>query len=253
MHCPQCHRNFKDRKSLLSHMNQPLGSCFGYIREVVSLADQLKKHKKRHRPQQDIESESEESTSQQELEPATDMDIFMDCDTMDIEEAGSGARFVQEYDGAARTFGPGTTFMQQFERDEFTEERMQNLYYPFTSRAEWELAAFLLGSDLSLAALDKFLSLNLVSPVAFNLTMISLMLFSEDKRPEFIISHRKKASRAGRNASKGPRMALQTLGDNISDKETTLSVLSRSLGVYSVNSLSPPCQRFYPILPISHI
>lgn len=138
-------------------MNQPLGSCFGYIHEVVSLADHLRTHKQRHQPQQDIES-----MSQPELGLATDAeDIFMDCDTMD--NGGSGARFVQEYDGAARTFGSGTTFMQQFECDDFAEERTQNLYYPFSSRAEWELAAFLLRSDLSLAALDKFLSLNLVS------------------------------------------------------------------------------------------
>ena len=148
-------------------MNQPLGSCFGYIHEVVSLADQLKNHKKRHRPQEDIESES-----QPELELITDMeDTSMDCDTMD-DGAGSGVRFVQEYEGAARTFGPGTTFMQQFECDEFAEERTQNLYYPFTSRAEWELAAFLLRSDLSLAALDMFLSLNLVSALSVTLNLI---------------------------------------------------------------------------------
>ena len=143
-------------------MNQPLGSCFGYIHEVVSLADQLENHKKRHRPQQDVESE--ESMSQPELELEKDVEDFMDCDTMD-NEAGSGARFVQEYDGAAKTFGPGTTFMQQFECDEFSEERSQNLYYPFASRAEWELAAFLLRSDLSLSALDMLLSLNLVSTI----------------------------------------------------------------------------------------
>jgi hypothetical protein len=141
-------------------MNQPLGSCFGYIHEVVSLADELKNHKKRHRPQQSIELD--------EPIPATDMedifmeDAFMDCDAMD-DEVGSSGHFVQEYDGAAKTFGSGTTFMQQFESDEFAEERTQNLFYPFASRAEWELAAFLLRSDLSLAALDKFLSLNLVS------------------------------------------------------------------------------------------
>ena len=53
--------------------------------------------------------------------------------------------------------------MQQFECDEFAEERTQNLFYPFASRTEWELAAFLLCLDLSLAALDMFLSLHLVS------------------------------------------------------------------------------------------
>ena len=55
------------------------------------------------------------------------------------------------------------TFMQQFECDEFAEEHTQNSFYPFASRAEWELAAFLLRSDLSLATLDTFLSLYLVS------------------------------------------------------------------------------------------
>ncbi|KAF8814617.1 hypothetical protein BYT27DRAFT_7326430 [Phlegmacium glaucopus] len=71
-------------------------------------------------------------------------------------------RFVQEYDGAAKGYGTGITFMQQFDRDTFTEERAENLYYPFASREEWELAAFLLRSDLSMAALDKFLSLTLI-------------------------------------------------------------------------------------------
>ena len=86
-------------------MNQPLGSCFGYIHEVVSLADQLQKHKMRRRPQQDIEFE--ESMSQPELElAAADMeDNLMDCDTLE-NGAGSGTHFVEEYDGAARTFGP---------------------------------------------------------------------------------------------------------------------------------------------------
>jgi hypothetical protein len=140
-------------------MNQPLGSCFGYIHEVVSLADELNNHKKRHRPQQPIESELELATDMEDTF-MEDSDNFMDCDTMDD---GAGGRFVQEYNGAARTFGPGTTFMQQFECDEFAEERTQNLFYPFASRAEWELAAFLLRSDLSLAALDMFLSLDLVS------------------------------------------------------------------------------------------
>ena len=83
-------------------MNQPQGSCFSYIHEVVNLADQLKNHrlKKQHRPQQDIDIESEDSMSQPELEPAADMDC--DSDTME-NGTGSGARFVQEYDGAART------------------------------------------------------------------------------------------------------------------------------------------------------
>ena len=60
------------------------------------------------------------------------------------------------------------------------------------------------------------------TPVTSNLIFFSL----EDKRPQSIILHWKKASRTGRNASKGPRVVVQTLGDNISDEETAASVLS---------------------------
>ena len=141
-------------------MNQPLGSCFDYSHEVVSLANELKNYKKQHRPQKSIDSEK--SILVMDTEDAFMDDTFMDCDTVD-DGAGFGGRFVQEYDGATIKFGPGMTFMQQFECDEFAEEHTQNLFYLFASRAEWELAAFLLHSDLSLAALDTFLSLHLVS------------------------------------------------------------------------------------------
>jgi hypothetical protein len=147
-------------------MNQPLGSCFGYIHEVVSLADELENYKKRHQPQQSMESDESILATDTGMEDRFMEDAIMDCDTVTMDDgAESGGRFVQDYDGAARTFGRGTTFMQQFECDEFAEERTQNLFYPFASRAEWELASFLLRSDLSLAALDKFLSLNLVRPL----------------------------------------------------------------------------------------
>jgi len=38
-----------------------------------------------------------------------------------------------------------------------------NLYYPFVSQPEWELASFLLKSGLSMVATDKFLKLQIVS------------------------------------------------------------------------------------------
>ena len=84
------------------------------------------------------------------------------------------------------------------------------------------------------------------TPVTSNLLWLMFFFSLEDKRPQSIILHWKKALRTGRNSSKGPRVAVQTLGDNISNEETAASVLLWSLGMYSVNSLSPPCQRFSP-------
>ena len=67
------------------------------------------------------------------------------------------------YPGAARTYRKGSTFMDEFGDDEHAATREDNLYYPWASRPEWELASFLLHSSLSMATIDQFLSLDLVS------------------------------------------------------------------------------------------
>jgi len=56
----------------------------------------------------------------------------------------------------------GTTFMDQFTDDQYSTHQKENLYYPFASRADWQLASWLLRSRLSMAAIDELLSLQLV-------------------------------------------------------------------------------------------
>ena len=87
--------------------------------------------------------------------------------------------FIEEYEGAAKEYGSGMTFMDEFDRDQFAGERIENLHYPFTSRDEWEFAAFLLRSNLSMASIDSLLSLNLVSVTCnFDCTYIGSYLCS---------------------------------------------------------------------------
>ncbi|KIM69832.1 hypothetical protein SCLCIDRAFT_102953, partial [Scleroderma citrinum Foug A] len=49
-----------------------------------------------------------------------------------------------------------------FANDPHATHWKNNLYYPFASRADWQLVSWLLCSHLSMAAIDKFLSLELV-------------------------------------------------------------------------------------------
>ncbi|KIL54004.1 hypothetical protein M378DRAFT_182687, partial [Amanita muscaria Koide BX008] len=171
MHCPQCHRKCKDKKTLLSHMNQPLGSCLSHSEKVVNLAEELENHKmyRRQHPSQQwsTPSEDERHGSRPPSEPVVpeSMDVDeVECNNMVVDDDMSpshNGHFVEEYDGAAKTYGSGTSFMRQFNSDTFATERAENIYYPFASRAEWDLAAFLLRSDLSIAAIDNFLSLTL--------------------------------------------------------------------------------------------
>ncbi|KAG2055947.1 hypothetical protein BDR06DRAFT_858599, partial [Suillus hirtellus] len=46
--------------------------------------------------------------------------------------------------------------------DEYADCRKDNLFYPFASRNEWEVADFLLWSSLSMAAINEFLALSMI-------------------------------------------------------------------------------------------
>jgi len=133
--------------------------------------------------------------------------------------------FVEEYKSAAEEYGNGTTFMEQFDYDEFSRERTDNLYYPFASKAEWELASFLLRSDLSMKAIDTFLRLELVRLTQSLLTILSLTFYS-GSIIESIFCYGKKTARTSRNAAKGSRVEMQALDDCLSCQEADLSVLS---------------------------
>lgn len=69
---------------------------------------------------------------------------------------------VEEFPGASQTFPGGRTFMDEFFSDQYGELRKQNLFYPFASQQDWQVASWLLRSRLSMAAIDSFLSLDLV-------------------------------------------------------------------------------------------
>ncbi|KAG2100261.1 hypothetical protein BD769DRAFT_1291473, partial [Suillus cothurnatus] len=56
----------------------------------------------------------------------------------------------------------GSTFLDLFDADEYAECRVDNLYYPFASKEEWEIADYLLRSSLSMAAIDEFLKLSMI-------------------------------------------------------------------------------------------
>ncbi|KAH9027612.1 hypothetical protein EDB85DRAFT_2074745 [Lactarius pseudohatsudake] len=161
MHCPQCDRKFRNRKALLCHMNHPFGSCHSHFQEVVNLADELQRYQERRGQRRPIPTS---------LSPEP-MDIDVDTTLAAVEDLqedfqnvdGPGKPFIQEYVGAVREYGRGTTFMQGFDRDPYSQERKKNLYYPFASRGEWEMATFLLRSSLSVSSIDSFLSLELIN------------------------------------------------------------------------------------------
>ena len=77
-------------------------------------------------------------------------------------QIGDPDPFIECYPGASANYGRGHTFMDTFNADRFSSERQNNLFYPFSSKAEWEFASWLASSGLSMAAINKCLSLDIV-------------------------------------------------------------------------------------------
>jgi hypothetical protein len=73
------------------------------------------------------------------------------------------------YPEAAHVYGTGHKFMDVFDADKYANERKENLYYPFASKQDWEMGAWLLRSGLSMPAIDQFLRLQLVSYISHRL------------------------------------------------------------------------------------
>ena len=85
----------------------------------------------------------------------------------------SGARHYEEFHpNVPLIFGSGPGLIDAFKADQHAEKRKENLYYPFSSKAEWGLALWLLRSGLLMRAIDNFLALPIVSPQKKNHNLI---------------------------------------------------------------------------------
>ncbi|KAF9037975.1 hypothetical protein BJ165DRAFT_1352997, partial [Panaeolus papilionaceus] len=79
---------------------------------------------------------------------------------------------IEKYPHISPTFvTEGQTFMDKFDQDIHASKRKSNVYYPFSTRAEWELAYFLLQSGLSMLSIDDFLKLDLIKLLGLSFKM----------------------------------------------------------------------------------
>lgn len=146
--CPRCSRRFEKATSVLKHLNHPRSKC-----AQAWFPEQQPK------PPFPIE------LSVDGWEDVVDTGPFETIIEND-ETPSDGTpqtHYSEKFPGASQTFGHGRTFMDRFDSDPFAPERKDNIYYPFSSESEWELASFLQRSCLSMKSIDEFLALKLVS------------------------------------------------------------------------------------------
>jgi hypothetical protein len=120
--CPNCHRQFDTPAAVLGHLNHPYSTCSRWFLPP------------------DSQPTSPSSSTQDDLETSPHI----------------------AFPFLGHVFGKGPSFLDNFCSDKFSGNRSRNLYHPFMSKEEWELAAFLTQSDLSMKVIDSFLSLEMV-------------------------------------------------------------------------------------------
>ena len=173
--CTCCSRKCKTDTRLLQHMNHPTSKCIQFLDEVIQISEALW-YKKLRAHQQSNSSHTVVADGGDVLMEHSDLLVGSEGDghsiTKDIqfkvpEPCVPPSQFekyhTEVYHGTAQTYRKGSTFMDKFNDDEHVATREDNLYYPWASCPEWELASFLLCSSLSMATINQFLSLDLVS------------------------------------------------------------------------------------------
>lgn len=160
----------------MKHLNHPLSPCHSSFLEWpventmppplsvwtrnqdYSAAEQAEDEDSSATEDEDMPMEESDTP----MEDSNDEDIYMEGPSSE----NVPKSFRKEYPGAARIVDPGSkqgqSFMYKFLQDEYAHLRTENLYYPFATSEEWQLASFLSRSPLSVAQTNEFLRLDLV-------------------------------------------------------------------------------------------
>ena len=145
--CPSCHKYFSRDSSVLHHMNNPHTSCMTWFDFLESL------HPPTSQPPPSLHNEARPSNETGDNDEATNY--------------SSIGHFENLHPNIPHIFGSGPRFTDILNSDPHAEKRRENLYLPFSSKAEWGLASWLLCSGLSMQAIDDFLNLPIVGPKQF--------------------------------------------------------------------------------------
>ena len=246
--CPSCWKGgFKDQHAVTMHMSQPTSGCNMWVNDLVSIQESLV-------PPQVLSSVGNIRSDGDAVSNLVPMDLDEELNsvldpftTADDHHWQSSAQsygsqcdgfYSERFEGAARSFRGGTTFMDKFNRDQFSDIRKSNLYYPFASRSEWELALWLLHVGLSMRALDSFLLLPIVRPSS-SLSMAIIDLYTSDKATLSHLQYCQRSSWAGGATPKWSLLAFHA-NQTLTPYETPyIPVLVRPLGMHCL-ALEPP-------------
>ena len=158
--CPDCGKQFANKTNVLRHMNQPSNACGKSVMNGISFQPHTTSRAAQAR---DLFNQAQLDGLEEILEWERDEIDFDMPDVSTHSPFPEAVSNIEYYPGASSTYGQGTTFMSEFFTDKYAHLRHENIFYPFASQEDWQLGSWLLRSGLSMAAIDSFLSLELVS------------------------------------------------------------------------------------------
>ncbi|ETW78381.1 hypothetical protein HETIRDRAFT_325629 [Heterobasidion irregulare TC 32-1] len=165
--CPKYGKTFVSEVRVVKHLNGRQSPCSGWLSELASMV---------------AATDVADCAAGQTQDGPTlagigdDMDIDWAADWDKYPEVSSCPDTARTnplllaedlFPGAGKTYGQAPTFMDTFDADIHAEKRVDNIFYPFANKDDWEMASFLLRSGLSVAKTDEFLSLNYVKTRPF--------------------------------------------------------------------------------------
>ncbi|KAJ7128227.1 hypothetical protein C8R43DRAFT_897203 [Mycena crocata] len=173
--CFICRKEFRRRADLKNHLNQPSGKCHAALhsstlnakRKYIHFFDSSEGeglHSSNKLPRLDDENDPAGWDNTNKNRPLEwDNTACLD-DSLEGERLGENCRIPtgfhrEKHPSAAGKYGRGTTFMENFNSDAYAPVRQNNMYYPFASYKEWELASFLTRSRMTMDQIDEFLRL----------------------------------------------------------------------------------------------
>ncbi|KIK31594.1 hypothetical protein CY34DRAFT_46106, partial [Suillus luteus UH-Slu-Lm8-n1] len=145
--CPKCGKLFSKESSVTRHLSQPRSSCHSSIHDMVDIS-QFAESVLQLRRSPDPTLYHHDGMNSDAYPSHFDVDFF----ETEGEESMSAE---EQYEDAGTCYSQdGLTFLDLFDADEHAEYRKDNLFYPFASKEEWEIADFLLRSPLSMSAIN---------------------------------------------------------------------------------------------------
>ncbi|KAG2125087.1 hypothetical protein DEU56DRAFT_744061 [Suillus clintonianus] len=173
-HCPSCGKEFKDHTSVACHMSQPWSGCNNWLDDLIQLNSTL--------PLTEYDPMVVDNVSNPDVDAPYSYEHGEDVSYYDFgsqrEDLDSGGRTRNEDSETKVTdhfpepplaFEEGYTFLHLFDADKNSIYRKTNVYYPFSGRREWQFAAWILCSGLSMEKINSLLALEMIDdlPLSF--------------------------------------------------------------------------------------